>query len=202
MGFNEETGQILIGAIFLLVACAFFLFSVYDIAQGWRDRAKLQQTVDTAALSSAALMSDILTMMEIYNLISLQGIVKIPQLIAVGECIDAMRMLMETYEAIGSLTAMLGNDTFYPIHIVQRPIMDAYFCEAPQTRFFIKYGRDPRNRVIKLVGYASSISPRYLLKRFIPAKSIFEETVFFATAKAGVYRQEGIIPTYVPVLIS
>lgn len=70
MGSIKESGQLLVGAVFLLMAMVLFLFSVYDIAQLWRDRAKMQQAVDAAALSAGAVMCDFLGLMHVYNVLA------------------------------------------------------------------------------------------------------------------------------------
>lgn len=188
------------GAVFLLIACTFFLFSVYDIAQGWRDRAKLQQTVDAAALSSGAFVCDLLTIMELYNKLSLIKYLDPVEFLAVGEAIDTLRCIAESVEIIGPLTGLIGSDTHYPLLAERCPDLGTSFDRAT-CKFIIKRGQEPGNRVIKIRGFASTISSRYVLKKYLPKKHVLDETVITTCAEVGVYSQRGLITTYVPVLL-
>jgi len=201
VGIIDTSGQILIGAVFFLVACTLFLFSVYDVSLAWRDRAKLQQTVDAAALTSAAVMSDLLAIMGVYNALSWMGLSKTPKFLAFGELIDSLCRLIETTEVIGSLTAILSSDTRYILAVTRPPKMQAELVYGPRAKFVIKNVRDPGQRVVQITGTVSSIGPRYLLKKFFPKTFPFMETVIFCTAEAGVFRQKGLIRTYVPILL-
>jgi len=189
-----------VGAVFLLVACTFFLFSVYDIAQGWRDRAKLQQAVDAAALSCGAFACDLLTIMELYNKLSLLKFLAPVEFLAVGETIDTLRLIAETVEILGPLTGILGSDTHYPLHAVRCLDLGTFF-DRTACKFIIKRGQEPGGRVIKIRGYASTISSRYILKKYLPKKHFVEEIVITTCAEVGIYSQRGLITTYVPVLL-
>lgn len=200
MGLIGESGQLFIGATFLLIACLFFLFSVHDIALGWRDRVKLQQVVDAALLSSGSIMADVLTLMDIFNVVSLYGYFKDPRIIAIGQSIDALRMVIEKLEIVGLLTGILGADTHYVIHVDKAPSLDAKY-NLTTNRFDIG-GGNPGNRVARFRGWTSSISKRYLLKRFMPQNYQFKESIITVTGEVGIFRQGGLIlRTYVPVLM-
>ena len=200
MGAICESGQILVGAVVLLILCTLLLFSVYDIALFWRDRAKLQQAVDSAALSSGAIMSDVLVLMHVYNYLAPGAKLAFPaQVLTVGKGLDVLRTILEKTEFIGSLTGMIGVDTFYPMFITSPPNLGAYFDEATSLFIFTET-QNPGRRVFTITGTATTLNDRYLFKRYTNYE-INPNGILLVNAKVGIFKQGGFGITYVPVLL-
>lgn len=200
MGSIKESGQLLVGAVFLLMAMVLFLFSVYDIAQLWRDRAKMQQAVDAAALSAGAVMCDFLGLMHVYNVLAKPFLPFFPaQTQAVGNALDKLRAFMERADFIASITGMLGSETFYLIVTTSTPDLGVHF--RPEIAHFVfSETQNPGKRVFTVSGLTTTINRRYLLKRYTGEE--WAPNVFIcATATVGIFKQGRFGFTYVPVLL-
>lgn len=138
--------------------------------------------------------------MKIYNFIAKFDLIRIPHLVAIGEGIDAMRVVIEKFDFIGPLTGIVGSDTHYAMMVVSKPKLDAYYHEG-LGRFVFTSARDPGRRVLTIGGTVTTLSDRYLFKRYAN-RSFSDLGVLVVTAKVGVFTQKGSWGlTYVPVLL-